>query len=822
MENVWYYCPHCRHRNALRATYRGRRAACAQCHALPDAHAVEDGDVGKRLHTCDGRLYIGTEAFPIEEYPTLRGTVAHVDGAKFSMETDTGVTLEALTNPRMRVVHALEDLPDHRQEDEDVCTTKAHYRSSMLGELTCQSKRARRMTETACPKKFSEAMARTSGDLYQSTVSRGVDEDLYQSTVMDGEDQYQSTVSWCMAMVAEESDSVASMDREEFRGGVGFTQGSEDKWPEEMQMEWACPKCTHVNRRFDKKCICGSKRPASVGVGQRRGSKKVQAPPRQANGASDLRAKEKEEEEEAQQEEKQQQVWNCSRCKHPNALKVKFCKKCKKLRPDFALLQKDVGFFQPFTKGDSHAIEVATQADGGGEQQQEAAERYSDSEEGSAAAGQHSDSEEEEGSAAEEEEEEEGSAAVGRYSDSAQGRKATEADIKAATHMANKMLGAVKREKQRAARKAEEEQKKAAKQVENDKACEQRALDKQKKREEKKKERVDKLVVARKDKADLFEEIDDALDTFYGDSWWKPSHPMPSKLMFELTELPSKLRDVLSEHMNALLNHEDVHEFTQEQRYHYVNSSSGTNRDSKHLGWTSYVRIPGKTYYPSNTDRADVGALAVAAATCDWRLTDRRSAHDWLQYMREQNQKGEGDAAVERWITEVDPKTKQLFVDLGRIPKPPKKKIGIKASAHGPRAKLNVLARQGKGHTPKPETKPHMRPLHAPQSRKRKSPKEQHGADPSPYKDAGVERGGTVPTLPHVPPKPRHVRQKKRDGAGPSSANAPVDEPPSHPIECSFADPSAEVNAVASMAAAPNDAELEQAFANFSNRSDGS
>ena len=509
--------------------------------------------------------------------------------------------------------------------------------------------------------------------LYQSTVSRGIDNDLYQSTVSRGIDNalYQSTVSRAMTTAAEDSEPAASMDHAAFHGGAGFTQGSEDTWKATAQQTWACPRCTLVNNRRAGKCkVCGKKRPAG-----RRGGSKVQAPPRQANGASDLRAKEEQ------------------------------------------VVVVDGAGQEPKEVGDVEEQQTATDAAGTYIDSEE--EEASSSDNASESSLPHHHPRDANGNVAYERmrlanmarnkealariEEEAKKAAALREDPIAKARKqaleaarAQQREVTAAKRKENqdksdalrvqRTMDRMDRQNALGKRKASQV---ANKQLEEHLGLEQEADGEELPRQVTRERRREERSTVKQQKTEFHA---NAIHQEY-DPWWESTSPQPSVLTIEFTQLPSKLRELLAKHMEVL-DTGTVYEFTKETRYHNVNPSGGTNHGKQHNGWTSYVRIPGESKYPSNTVHADVGALVVAAATCDWRLLERRSAHDWLQHMCEQEVNGTGGAAVERWITEVKQDTGELWVDLSRLPTP-KKHTGPKASAHGPIAKLNALARRG-------------------------------------------------------------------------------------------------------------------------------
>ena len=448
-----------------------------------------------------------------------------------------------------------------------------------------------------------------------------------------------------------------------------------------------------------------------------------------------------------------------------------------------------------------------------------AAEPYSDLEGGSGAAGSHGDSEEEE--------EEEGSETPDTQGIS-RNREPTKKDLEVAEILANKILGARKRAEVKATleadKKAAKEQKRKEREVENANAREQRLKDKKQEQEKRKEKQVAKSEKAKEEHAEQHSMLQNVLDEEYGKAWWKTTSPQPIKLRIKLTELPGKLRDVLDEQMQ-MLDKGEIFAYTQKKLYHNVNISSGTNRGKKLNGWTSYVRNAKLSYYPSNTEHADVGALVVAAATCDWRLSHRRSAHDWLQYMGEQEKNGNGNEAVDRWITDAND-TGEKYVNLNRLPSL-QKHTGKQASENGPMAMFNRLAARGIFHKEDTNPNPRMRKPDA-QNKRSVSRKQQHGAGPSSSKDDAVAREGTVAAT-------RRVYKEKQHGANASSSKDTTDAErpnPSHPttLECSFAEPRAEVNAVASMVVAPmggagapgtDDDELERVFANFKNMRDG-
>lgn len=593
MEDVVWYCPLCQHPNALHACYRGRQDACALCHARPDAHVLQPEDVGKTLHAYQRQMRVGTEAFPTEEYPPLRGVVTHVDGAKFSMRTDEGVELEGLTNPRMRVVHSLADLPEYQTSDappleEEYQRNEEEYQREILRGL-----------EEDDWEEEEEAYQSNESMEYPSTSHDDLEKE-YQST---HEEEYQSAIFQGMG---EEYQSFRSVeDDDEYE--VSRMSDSEDEEDEDLAKKIAAAVEEEddddmlVDEKYEKEDAAVHEKDADGLVAYER--------ERKANIASN-----------------QAILASLGLVGGASAPKAPRKRKAPALPVD------------PEEAARKKALTAARKA-----KQQE------------------------------------------------------EKDRLAAQRLADKM----ERGERAAAKKAKE---KAATQMAQEAARIERQEREAEERAERKEERKQQTAEAQEVRKEMHAANKAALAAQYDHVWWKPEHPAPKKLDVTLGQLPSKLTSTMAPHLEALRDGDNVDPFTSQPIYHNVGLASGTGRYERHLGWSPRVTVQGQTFWNGRTEYSDVGALISAAALRDARLQDKRTAHDWVQYMVEQNFLGQGDAAADRWIAEADDLSVLPVVrkHTGRTKRVTTKKVktGKKKTEYlpGPNATREAMAQKGVFH----------------------------------------------------------------------------------------------------------------------------
>ena len=595
MEDVWY-CPLCQHPNALHTCYRGRRDACALCHARPDAHVLQPEDVGKTLHAYHRQMRVGTEAFPTEEYPPLRGVVTHVDGAKFSMRTDEGVELEGLTNPRMRVVHSLADLPEYQTTDappleEEYQREEEEYQREVLRGLEEEDWEE------------DEAYQSNEDMEYQSTSH----EKEYQST---HDEEYQSAIFQGMG---EEYQSFRSVEEDDEYDVSRMSSDSEDEGDEDLAKKVAAAMTKDdmlVDEYYERLDAAAEEEAAAAAVHEKDAEGLVAYErQRKANIASN------------------------------NAILASLGLEKEPLPPKAPRKRK------------APAVPVDPE---------EAARKKALTAERKA-------------------------------------KQQMEADIRAAQRLADKM----ERGERAAAKKAKE---KAATQMAQEAARIERQEKEAEERAERKEERKQQTAEAQEARKELHAANKAALAAQYDHVWWKPEHPAPKKLDVTLGQLPAKLTTTMAPHLEALRDGDNVDPFTSQPIYHNVGLASGTGRYERHLGWTPRVTVQGQTFWNGRTEYSDVGALISAAALRDARLQDKRTAHDWVQYMVEQNFLGQGDAAADRWIAEADDLSVLPVVrkHTGRTKRVTTKKVktGKKKTEYlpGPNANREAMAQQGVFH----------------------------------------------------------------------------------------------------------------------------